>query len=191
MTATTTPTTEISAPELRQLIHEDPSIRVLDVRSGGEYETVHIPGSINVPLGTLADHVGELAQVDQRVVLVCQSGARASEACEKLTAAGKDSLQVLGGGIGSWEASGGDVVRGAQRWAMERQVRLVAGSLVLGSVLVSTAIPKAKFLAAGVGAGLAWSALSNTCTMARLLENLPYNQTADCDVDAVLGELGA
>lgn len=180
---------KIAAPELRELIHEDPTIRVLDVRTGGEYETVHIPGSVNVPLDKLNEHVGRFAGVEQNVVLVCQSGARASEACEKLTAQGKESLQILDGGIQSWEQSGGDVVRGQERWAMDRQVRLVAGSIVLASVLASIAVPKTKWLAAGVGAGLTYSAVSNTCTMARGLAMLPYNRTADCDVDGALAEL--
>ena len=184
-------TTKLNAAELRELIHEDPSIRVLDVRTGGEFESVHIPGSFNVPLDTLTEHARELADVDQRVVLVCQSGARASEAGEKLNAQGKEALQVLDGGISAWESSGGDVVRGEARWAMERQVRLTAGSIVLGSVIASVLVPKAKWLAAGVGFGLTFSAVSNTCGMAKVLSKLPYNQTDSCDIDRVLTDLNS
>jgi rhodanese-related sulfurtransferase len=192
MTATATPTptsTRISAAELRQLIHDNDSIRVLDVRTGGEFESVHIPGSLNVPLGTLNEHASEIADVDQQVVLVCQSGARASEACTKLTDNGKDALQVLDGGIAAWQQSGGDVVRGQERWGMERQVRLAAGGIVVAGVIGSTLLPTAKWLAAGVGAGLAYSALSNTCTMAQVLAKLPYNQSDEPDVEGVIAEL--
>jgi hypothetical protein len=59
---------------------------------------------------------------------------------------------------------------------MERQVRLTAGGLVLGGILASTWQPRAKWLAAAIGSGLVYSAVSNTCTMAHVLGYLPYNR---------------
>lgn len=191
MTTTIIPATDtIDVTQLRELRAEDPDLRILDVRTGGEYETVHIPGSYNVPLDTLGEHVRDLASVEHPVVLVCQSGARATQAHEKLAAAGKDTVHILDGGMAAWDGSGGDVVRGqTDRWAMDRQVRLVAGSLALAGVAVSTVIPGAKWLAGGVAAGLTYSAVSNTCAMAAVLSKLPYNQTDNCDIAAVLAEL--
>ncbi len=191
MTTTIPATDTINTSQLRQLRHEDPDIRILDVRTGGEYETVHIPGSYNVPLDTLGEHVRDLAEVGHPVVLVCQSGGRATQAHQKLTAAGKDTLHILEGGMAAWEQTGGDVVRGhTDRWAMERQVRLVAGSLALAGVVASTVLPRAKWLAGGVAAGLTFSAISNTCTMGTVLGKLPYNRTDNCDIAGVLAELG-
>ena len=182
----------IDAAELRRLRATEEGIRILDVRTGGEFETAHIPGSYNVPLDTLAEHVDDLADVAHPVVLVCQSGGRATKAHEKLTGAGKATLHILEGGIASWQASGGDLVHGdTDRWAMDRQVRLVAGSLVAGAVLASAVLPKAKWVAAGVGGGLFWSAVSNTCAMATVLSKLPYNQVDRCDIDGVLRDLHA
>ena len=191
MTTTSLPAVDrIDVNQLRVLRTDDPDIRVLDVRTGGEFETAHIPGSYNVPLDTLGEHVRDLADVAHPVVLVCQSGGRAGQAHEKLTAAGKDALHILDGGISAWQAAGGDVITGdTDRWAMDRQVRLVAGASALAAVLVSVMVPKAKWLAGGVGAGLAFSAVSNTCAMAGLLSKLPYNQTDRCDIAGVLGEL--
>lgn len=180
----------IDVATLRALRATDEGIRVLDVRTGGEFETVHIPGSYNVPLDTLAEHAHELADVDHPVVLVCQSGGRATQAHGTLVDAGKASLHILDGGIAAWQEAGGDVVRGAtERWAMDRQVRLVAGSLVLSGIVASTLVPKAKWLAGGVGAGLTYSALSNTCAMATMLGKLPYNQADGCDIEGVLRDL--
>jgi hypothetical protein len=51
----------IDSSRLRRLRQDDPGIRILDVRTGGEFETVHIPGSYNVPLDTLREHVSYLA----------------------------------------------------------------------------------------------------------------------------------
>lgn len=190
MTTTVPGADTIDVHQFRQLRLEDPDIRILDVRSGGEFETMHIPGSYNVPLDTLGEHARDLASVDHPVVLVCQSGGRATQAHGALTAAGKETLHILTGGIAAWENSGGDVIRGSSdRWAMDRQVRLVAGSIALAGVLASTVVPGAKWIAGGVAAGLTYSAASNTCAMATMLSKLPYNQTDKCDIAGVLEEL--
>lgn len=190
-TASTGASTTIHPSELRRLRQEDPTIRILDVRTGGEFESAHIPGSFNVPLDTLAEHVGEVAHLDRPVILVCQSGARAATAQEKLNAAGKTNLRVLDGGMGAWMTSGGDIVEGEQKWALERQVRGVAGSLVLASILTGLRFPKARILAGGVGFGLLFSAISNTCAMGLLLAKLPYNRGPKCDLDAVIRQMQA
>ena len=123
------------------------------------------------------------------VVLVCQSGGRASQAHRSLSSAGKDRLHILDGGMAAWHATGGDVAHGdTQRWAMDRQVRLVAGGLALAGVIASVFVPEAKWLAAGVAGGLVFSAVTNSCAMANVLGRLPYNRTS-CDIDAVLDEL--
>lgn len=184
-----TATAPISALELRALLADQPDIRVLDVRTGGEFESVHIPGSYNVPLDTLAEHAREFASVEGPIVLVCQSGARATTAQDKLNAAGCGELRVLDGGIGSWLVAEGDVVRGPEKWLLERQVRAVAGGIVLTSILGSLVFPKMKWLAGAIGGGLLFAALSNTCAMGNLLSRLPYNRGARCDVDAVVREL--
>lgn len=179
----------IHPSELRQLRIEDPRTRILDVRNTSEFESVHIPGSFNVPLDQLSEHVDRVAELDHPVVLVCLSGNRATQAQSKLNAAGKTNLRVLEGGIGGWQTNGGDVVRGEEKWSLERQVRGVAGSIVLGSILASLKFPKARFLAGGIGAGLTFSAISNTCAMGTMLSKLPYNRGPECVLDDVLTDI--
>ena len=180
----------IDVSQLRQLQHEDPDLRILDVRTGGEFESEHIPGSYNVPLDTLGEHVRDLASVEHPVVLVCQSGGRSAQAHGRLTAAGKNTLHILEGGIASWQAAEGDVVRGiTNRWAMDRQVRFAAGSIALLGLAASTVVPGAKWIAGGVAAGLTYSAATNTCSMTAVLSRLPYNRTDKCDIAGVLAEL--
>lgn len=186
MTMTDETTTTIAAAELRELRLDDPATSILDVRSGGEFESVHIPGSFNVPLDQLAEHVDRVATLDHPVVLVCLSGGRATQAQAKLNAAGKRNLRVLEGGIGAWQTAGGDVIRGEEKWALERQVRGVAGSIALASIVASLKFPKARFIAGGIGAGLTFSALSNTCAMGSMLAKLPYNRGPECAIDDVL-----
>ena len=148
--------------------------RVLDVRTPGEFQTAHIAGAYNVPLDLLREHREEIVKhLDDDVVLVCRSGRRAAQAEETLRTAGLNNVHILEGGITGWEAKGFPVNRGAQRWDLERQVRLVAGSIVLTSILGSLAVPKLKWLAAGIGAGLAGAALTNTCAMGMALARCP------------------
>lgn len=103
--------------------------------------------------------------------------------------AGLPNVHILDGGIAAWEAGGFTVNRGAQRWDLERQVRLVAGSIVLSSVLGSIAVPKLKWVAAGIGGGLTFAALSNSCAMGMLLAKLPYNRGDVCDAQTVVSRL--
>lgn len=153
-------------------------LTVIDVRSPAEFETVHIHGSYNVPLPLLGEHATQVAErVDRRAVLVCQSGTRATDAQRRLAAAGMADLHVLDGGVPAFARAGGPVVRGRTRWALERQVRLVAGSLVAAGVLGSLWKRPVIALAGAIGAGLTVSALTDTCAMGRALSALPYNRT--------------
>jgi len=164
--------------------------RVLDVRTPGEFQTAHIAGAYNVPLDLLREHRDEIVKhLDGDVVLVCRSGRRAVQAEETLHNVVLTNVHILDGGITAWAAKGFPVNRGAQRWDLERQVRLLAGSIVLSSILGSRAMPKLKWLAAGIGAGLAGAALTNTCAMGMALSKLPYNRGATCDAQTVVAQL--
>lgn len=190
MTTTMAHADTIDAGQFRRLMSEDPDLRILDVRTGGEFESVHIPGSYSVPLDTLREHVGDLADVEHPVVLVCQSGGRATQAHETLLKAGKNTLHILEGGMNEWVAAGGDVVRStSDRWAMDRQVRLAAGAMTLTAIVASVFVPKTKWLGAAIAAGLVYSAVSNTCAMAGVLAKLPYNGGKTCDIAGVLEDL--
>lgn len=169
----------------------DDAPRVLDVRTPAEFETAHIPGSYNVPLDNLREHRSELRRhLDEDVVLVCQSGARAEQAEKALAEVGLPGLRVLEGGMTAWRTAGAPVNRGRQTWELERQVRLAAGSIVAGSILGSVAVPRLKWLAGGIGAGLVTAALTNTCAMGMLLSKMPWNRCCDsCDIDEVVKAL--
>lgn len=190
MTSPASMPTTINSHELDQMLTSATPPRVLDVRSPGEFETAHIAGSYNTPLDLLREHRDEIVKhLDQQVVLVCRSGQRATHAEATLREAGLCNVHVLDGGITAWEAMGFAVNRGAQRWDLERQVRLVAGSIVLTSVLGSIAVPRLKWVAGAIGGGLTFAALSNTCAMGMLLAKLPYNRGASCDARTIVSQL--
>lgn len=183
MHSTLTHAPTLSPADLREAMNSDTPPTVIDVRSAAEFSSVHIPGSYNVPLPLLAEHGHEFAtRLPGQVVLICQSGNRARQANERLESVGvdPDSVTVLDGGIAGYEAAGGEVIRGKGAWAMDRQVRMVAGSLVLAGVTASKVVsPKFAYLAGAIGAGLTYSAASNSCAMAAGLSKMPWNRSAD------------
>jgi rhodanese-related sulfurtransferase len=181
----------MNAAALRDLLASGHGPRVLDVRTPGEFDSAHIPGAYNVPLDLLREHRAELrAHLDDQIVLVCRSGARAAQAGQTLAEAGLPNVRILDGGMLAWQATDAPVNRVRLRWDLERQVRLVAGSIVLASVLGSLLLPGLQWIAAALGAGLAVAALTSTCAMGMLLAKLPYNRgTASCDLDSIVGRL--
>ncbi|MET4058772.1 rhodanese-related sulfurtransferase [Arthrobacter sp. UYP6] len=178
--ASATAVTTIDAQTLQTWRQEHPDLIVLDVRSAAEFESLHIAGSVNVPLPLLKDHADSVAKrLGGRTVLVCQSGVRAEQARQRLGAAGIDTATVLTGGVPGYAAAGGNVVRGKERWDLERQVRLAAGSLVLAGLTGGRfASPKVRTIAGFIGAGLTFSAATNTCAMGKALSVMPWNRAA-------------
>ncbi len=183
----------LSPAELRSRLAGAPGWRVLDVRTPGEFESVHVSGAYNVPLDTLGEHAREIRErVDADVAIVCQSGGRARQAGELLRAHGMSNVHVLEGGMNAWVAAGFDVVRGRPRMSLERQVRIAAGTLAAaGGALAAFVEPLFGLLAAFVGSGLVFAGVTDRCGMAMLLAKLPWNRVAACDVPSVVRALTA
>ena len=181
---------KLGAEELRQHLESGSGPRVIDVRTPGEFESAHIPGSYNVPLDLLREHREELRHhLDEQVVLVCRSGRRAAQAEQALAAAGLPNLRLLDGGMTAWQGAGGPVRHGRPHWDLERQVRLVAGAIVLTAVVVGLLVSPVTWLAGLIGAGLVVAALTNTCVMGMLLAKLPCNRGPRTSFDAVVTAL--
>lgn len=181
----------IDAVHLSELLRTRPAVRLLDVRTPGEYESLHIRGAYNVPLDTLGEHGAELrAHVAEPVILICRSGQRARKAEEALRESGMANLHVLDGGMGAWAEAGLPVERGRERLSLERQVRIAAGALAAsGGILALALHPLFALLPAFVGSGLVFAGVTDTCGMAMLLSRLPYNRPATCDVSAMVEAL--
>ncbi|MEU9201610.1 rhodanese-like domain-containing protein [Streptomyces sp. NPDC048332] len=168
---------------------------VIDVRAPGEYASGHVPGALNIPLDRLSEAVPALKSASARgaLLVVCASGVRSTRACDILSAADIDAA-TLSGGTSAWEGEGHGLDRpegGRTTWPMERQVRLAAGSLVVAGLLAGVRSPAARWLSAGVGAGLVFSAVTNTCGMAAVLARLPHNRAphSAANLDATLDAL--
>lgn len=184
----------LTPAELMALVKSDSQVTVLDVRTPAEFESSHIPGSYNVPLDRLSEHADELASAaGGAVVLVCRSGVRARQAEQTLQSVRLPRLHVLDGGLSAWEAASLPLNRGRQRWSMERQVRGVAGGIALTGALAGLFIWRPLGgVAAGIGGGLLFSSLTDSCAMARLLSKLPYNAGGPtCDVSSVVKQIAS
>jgi rhodanese-related sulfurtransferase len=169
----------ISPQELAERRARGQSATLIDVRTPAEFREVHVDFARNVPLDRLNPE--ELkAQLNgaaaEGLFVICRSGNRASQACQKLAAAGLDVVNVAGGTL-AWEAAGLPVVCGKKTISLERQVRIAAGFLVLlGAVLALTVHPYFALLSAFVGAGLMFAGITDTCGMAMVLARMPWNQ---------------
>jgi rhodanese-related sulfurtransferase len=185
-------TNALSPVALRDLLVADRQTRVLDVRSAAEFEHGHIAGAYNVPLHHLGEHAAAMRDIAAHpVVLVCQAGERARRADGILRAAGLGSARVLDGGMNGWIQAGLPVRRVEARVSLERQVRMVAGSLAAAGALAALLLdPWFALLPLVIGTGLTVAGLTDTCGMALLLARLPYNRGRQtCDAETMVRRL--
>ncbi len=152
---------------------------LIDVRTPGEFETLRVAGAINIPLDRLNAAALAGIRANQTLYCICQTGARSQIAADKLRTLGYAVVHV-DGGTNAWQEAGLPVLQGERKiMAMERQVRIAAGGLVALGVLAGALLhPAGYLLAAAIGAGLVYSGISNTCTMALVLAKMPWNRAS-------------
>ena len=174
----------ITVSELKQKISQGERLQLIDVRSSGEFSAGHIPQAVNMPMEQVEARLDDL-QKAAPVVLICQSGNRASMTCEFLLPY-RDDVMALEGGTSAWIEEGLPVIGStAARWSLERQVRLVAGALVLTGAILSLTVNQAwVYLSLFVGAGLVFAGLTNICGMAAVFALMPWNKPKKSSIKA-------
>lgn len=168
----------ISPTETQRLL--DAGASLIDIRQPDEHARERIAAARNVPLERLSK---DSAPGDV-LIFHCRSGMRTAQAASTLAqvANGRDCY-IVEGGISGWGNAGLPVetVRGAPI-AMQRQVMIAAGSLVLlGTLMTLLVAPGWIWLALVVGAGLVFAGLSGFCGMAHVLAMMPWNRRAARD----------
>jgi len=83
----------------------------IDVRTPREYTAGHIPGAINIPVGELANRLGEVPH-DKQAYVYCQSGGRAARAGKLLVDHGFKNIEVLPPSMLGWRQAGYPVEQG-------------------------------------------------------------------------------
>lgn len=152
---------------------------LIDVRTPGEYGEAHVPGSQNIPLADVERHISEIKakRTDRPIVLICRTQNRIKIAYDQLTKNGITNCHLLEGGITAWTAAGHPVVRGEKAISLERQVRMVAGAMIVVGVSLGVTInPWFLVIPAAAGAGLFHAGLTDSCFMGMLLAVLPFNR---------------
>lgn len=90
---------------------------VIDVREPAEFETGHIPGSINIPRGVLEFQVDAhpavanvsdpaLSHKERPIVVVCRTGGRAALSAVNLQRLGFADVRSIAGGVLAWGEAG-------------------------------------------------------------------------------------
>ncbi|VTR09867.1 Probable adenylyltransferase/sulfurtransferase MoeZ [Gordonia terrae] len=80
---------------------------VVDVRREFEWNRVHIPGAVHMPLEALPERCAELPD-DRLLIAFCTGGIRSAGAANLLVENGFEAVNMSGGLIG-WRAAGGDL----------------------------------------------------------------------------------
>ncbi|MBI1348727.1 DUF2892 domain-containing protein [bacterium] len=171
--------TTIAPKQLFDRIQSGETIELVDVRTPVEYREIHVGCARNVPLDQLnpAQLTAGRDPAGSPLYVICRSGSRGKQACEKIQAAGYTNVVNVEGGTLAWDQAGLPVVRGKKAISLERQVRIAAGSLVLiGAALGAFVHPYFIGLSAFVGAGLVFAGITDTCGMGMLLARMPWNQ---------------
>ncbi len=102
---------EINAPELATWVEDNShKLRVIDVREMPEIAQGAMPGAEPLPLATLPMRVNDFA-AEEKIVMVCRSGARSAQACIFLKQQGFENVYNLRGGMISWAQNSLPIIR--------------------------------------------------------------------------------
>lgn len=156
---------------------------ILDVRTAAEVKAAALPDCLHIPLHELTverlqSELIKSGKNSAQIYLLCQSGKRAEIAAAQLTGNVDSELVIIEGGM--------NAVRDAQIplqqtgkavMSLERQVRILAGFLVLIGVLLGFMVSSGFFVLSGfVGAGLMFAGITDTCMMGLLIARMPWNR---------------
>ena len=173
--------TAITPRQLHDRIQRGEKLHLLDVRTPVEHAEIHVPGVHLAPLDRLDPT--KLARVngfakDQAIFIFCRSGNRANLAAQRLEKGGYERCSVVEGGTMAWAEAGLPVDRGASKvMPLERQVRIAAGAIVLGGVLLAHFVnPAFVWLSGFIGAGLIFAGITDWCGMGMIIAKMPWNE---------------
>ena len=93
--------TTISPQQLQALISAGTAVEMIDVRTPVEYREVHASGARNVPLDQLDAEqlIASRGDSSRPLYVICRSGSRGKQACEKFLAAGHANVVNVEGGL--------------------------------------------------------------------------------------------
>ena len=181
-------TQSISATAFCNLVSSGKRIELIDVRTPVEFREIHVEMARNEPLDRLDPKAIQIARnvsASELLYVICRSGTRGKQACEKFFAAGFTNVINIEGGTTACDLAGILVVRGKKAIPLNCQVQIITGLLVtIGSVLAVMVHPYWITLPVCMGAGLTFSGATNTCALGTMLARMPWNQVKPSSVSA-------
>jgi len=92
----------ITKAQLTELNSTNIIVKLVDIRSSGEYNAHHIPGAINIPAEELETQQHSFTN-DETIICICNHGKERSQlAAEQLYNLGFQNTRYLTGGISAW-----------------------------------------------------------------------------------------
>lgn len=88
---------------------EEDNTQIIDLRGAAEYNSGHVKGADHVFVGTIMNSINKIKK-DQKVVIHCQGGDRASIAYSILTKEGFDNIYNYSPGMNEWLQKGEEIV---------------------------------------------------------------------------------
>ena len=107
--------------------------------------------------------------------ILCRKGGRGMTAAEKFTRVGFTNVAVIKGGILTAQKQGLQIIY-SHSMSMERQVRIMAGSIVLTGVLLGLLSPWFYLMSALMGLSLIIGGIRGRCPLVYILSEMPWNQ---------------
>lgn len=171
---------QIAPEELHRMLGSGMGIDLIDVRTPSEFAAVHVNEARNEPVDTLdVTRVlsSRIGAPDSSVYVMCKSGARARQACDRFLAAGHDNVVLVDGSMESWLAAGLPVVRGRKAMPLDCQTRIAIGTMVLTGVAMGVLIhPAFLAISAFAGLGLIMAGITDNCPLANVIARMPWNR---------------
>lgn len=174
-------TMDITADDLKKRLEKGEKAIIVDVRTPGEYEEIHIQDAQLIPLDIInLKKINELRAhaPDASVYVLCRTGTRSQMAIDKLKKEGGKNIYSVRGGTLACVESGIPCVRGCKQvMTIEEQVRLTVGIFVsIFGLLGYFVHPLFIIIPVLIGLGLISSTITKKCHLALLLTKMSWNR---------------
>jgi rhodanese-related sulfurtransferase len=93
---------EITPEEVKSLMKGGTALRLIDVREPQEHAICHIEGARLIPMQTVPQHLQELDDDGDRIIVFCHHGVRSLSVVDWLRRQGVENCQSMSGGIDLW-----------------------------------------------------------------------------------------
>lgn len=92
---------DLNPPDVKKMLEDKKTIRLIDVREDWEYRIAHIENAELMPMSNFIKHVEKLNE-DDELIVYCHTGIRSANVCRFLADKGFKNLVNLRGGIEAW-----------------------------------------------------------------------------------------